>query len=92
MRVDNQEFLDGLEQWVRAQNLSRNLPSLTNGRACHSINVDEASYLLEVTATGESIYQLGIELSYSEPKTLTPDEVPEDPDEEPEEDPDAEPE
>lgn len=73
MRVDNQEWLEGLEQWVRAQNVARSLPALSGGRECFTVRVDEASYLLEATAA-EIVYQLGIEISYFEPKTLTTEE------------------
>lgn len=70
-RVESQEFLEDLERWVWQQNMLRNLPVLSTG-ACYAVQIDQASYLLEVTDTGDSVYQLGIEVSYSEPKPEAP--------------------
>lgn len=87
MRVDNQEWLEALETWVREQSFARSLPSLGNGRICQSVGVSESAYLLEA-AESDIVYQIGLEIVYFEPKALTPDE---EPDEEPEEEPDEEP-
>ena len=70
MRVDNQAWLEGLETWVREQSLARSLPSLSGGRACYAVAVSESAYLLEAT-DAEIVYQIGLEVSYSEPKILT---------------------
>lgn len=70
MRVDNQEWLEGLETWVRERSRTRNLPSLSGGRECYAVAVSESAYLLEAT-DADVTYQIGLEVSYSEPKTLT---------------------
>ena len=70
MRVDNQEWLEGLETWVREQSIARSLPSLSGGRECESVAVSESAYLLEAT-DAEIVYQIGLEVSYYEPKILT---------------------
>ena len=70
MRVDNQTWLEGLETWVREQSFARNLPSLSGGRSCYAVNISESAYLLEAT-DAEIVYQIGLEISYGEPKVLT---------------------
>ena len=70
MRVDNQAWLEGLETWVREQSFARNLPSLSGGRSCYAVNISESAYLLEAT-DAEIVYQIGLEISYGEPKVLT---------------------
>jgi hypothetical protein len=70
MRVDNQEWLEALETWVREQNIARSFPSLTGGRTCYAVRVSESGYLLEATEA-EIVYQVGLEITYFEPKTLT---------------------
>jgi len=68
--VSNQEWLGGLERWVRLQNLTNALPVLSGGRECFKIRIDEASYLRE-TAQTDMVFQLGVEVSYFEPKITT---------------------
>lgn len=70
MRVDNQEWLEAFETWVRQQSLARTVPTLTGGRVCQSVSVSESAYLLEST-DADIIYQIGLEIVYYEPKTLT---------------------
>ena len=70
MRVDNQEWLEAFETWVRQQSLARTVPTLTGGRICQSVGVSESAYLLEST-DADIIYQIGLEIVYYEPKTLT---------------------
>jgi len=70
MRVDNQEWLEAFETWVRQQSLARTVPTLTGGRICQSVSVSESAYLLEST-DADIIYQIGLEIVYYEPKTLT---------------------
>lgn len=70
MRVDNQEWLEAFETWVRQQSLARTVPTLTGGRICQSVGVSESAYLLESTEA-DIIYQIGLEIVYYEPKTLT---------------------
>lgn len=70
MRVDNQEWLEAFETWVRQQSLARTVPTLTGGRVCQSVSVSESAYLLESTES-DIIYQIGLEIVYYEPKTLT---------------------
>lgn len=70
MRVDNQEWLEALETWVREQNLAGSWPSLSGGRICYSVGVSDSSYLLTATEA-EIVYQIGFEITYFEPKTLT---------------------
>ena len=70
LRVDNQEWLEAFETWVREQSFARNVPTLTGGRICQSVGVSESAYLLEST-DADIIYQIGLEIVYFEPKTLT---------------------
>lgn len=70
LRVDNQEWLESFETWVREQSFARNVPTLTGGRVCQSVGVSESAYLLEST-DADIIYQIGLEIVYFEPKTLT---------------------
>lgn len=70
LRVDNQEWLEAFETWVREQSFARSLPTLTGGRTCQEVNVSESAYLLEST-DADIIYQIGLEIVYFEPKTLT---------------------
>jgi len=70
MPVDNQEWLEAFETWVREQSFKRTLPTLTGGRTCQSVSVSESAYLLEST-DAEIVYQIGLEVVYYEPKTLT---------------------
>jgi len=70
LRVDNQEWLEAFETWVREQSFARNVPTLTGGRVCQSVGVSESAYLLESTEA-DIIYQIGLEIVYYEPKTLT---------------------
>lgn len=70
LRVDNQQWLESFETWVREQSFARSLPSLSGGRICHSVSVSESAYLLE-SADVDIEYQIGLEIVYFEPKTLT---------------------
>ena len=76
MRVNNQEWLEAFETWVREQSFARSVPTLTNGRSCQSVGVSESAYLLQ-SEESDIIYQIGLEIVYYEPRTLTPDPPPE---------------
>jgi len=76
MRVNNQEWLEAFETWVREQSFTRSLPTLTNGRTCQAVSVSESAYLLQADES-DIIYQIGLEVVYYEPKALTPDPPPE---------------
>lgn len=70
MRIDNQEWLEALESWVWGCNFTRTFPQLSGGRQCQSVRVSQSSYVLEAGET-EITYQIGLEINYSEPKTLS---------------------
>jgi len=70
MRVDNQAWLEGLEAWVRECNFTGTLPQLSGGRLCYALRVSESSYQIEASET-EITYQIGLEITYFEPKTLS---------------------
>ena len=69
-RVSNQEWLEAFETWVRERSFQRNLPSLSGGRACHAVAVSESAYAL-TAEEAEIVYQIGLEVTYFEPKILT---------------------
>lgn len=69
-RVDNQEWLEAFETWVRERSFQRSLPSLSGGRVCYAVAVSESAYVL-TAEEAEIVYQIGLEISYSEPKILT---------------------
>lgn len=69
-RVSNQEWLEAFETWVRERSLQRNLPSLSGGRVCYAVAVSESAYVL-TAEEAEIVYQIGLEVTYFEPKILT---------------------
>ena len=69
-RVSNQEWLEAFETWVRERSFQRNLPSLSGGRSCYSVAVSESAYVL-TAEDAEIVYQIGLEVTYHEPKILT---------------------
>lgn len=65
LRKDAHEWLEGLEGWIRAKNMRRELPALDEGRACFNVRVTN-SYAAEVQTDAEITYQLGMEINYFE--------------------------
>ena len=70
MRVSNQAWLEEFETWVREQPYSQNLPTLSGGRKCYAVSVSESAYLLDASET-DVVYQIGLEITFFEPKILT---------------------
>ena len=65
LRTDAHEWLEGLERWIRAQNMRRQLPKLDDGRTCVGVAVT-GSYAAEEQTDSEITYQLTLEISYFE--------------------------
>jgi len=65
MRISNQAWMEGLEAWIRAQNIARNLPVLEGKRSCYAIAIAN-SYTLQEQDDDGSVYQFSIEISYTE--------------------------
>ncbi len=66
MRQSNQAWLEGLERWIRQQNRLRVLPEMDQGRTCFSVSVT-GSYAAEEQNSAETVYQLGVAISYFSP-------------------------
>lgn len=65
LRTDAHEWLEGLEQWIRAQNMRGKLPDLGTGRTCFGVNVAN-SYAAEEQTDAEITYQLTLAINYFE--------------------------
>lgn len=65
IRRDNQAWLEGLEEWIRKQNRLRCLPEMDQGRSCFGVTVTN-SYAAEEQDNAETVYQLGVAISYFE--------------------------
>lgn len=65
MRMDNQEWLEGFETWVRDQNRARDLPDLGAGRQCISVSVAN-SYAIQRQTDAETIYHITVSINYFE--------------------------
>ena len=64
-RITNQEWLEGLEFWIRNQNLKRILPDLGPGRECWGVGVSVTGYMME-QETDTAAYQLSVVINYLE--------------------------
>ena len=65
MRISNQAWMEDLEAWIRAQNISRNLPQLEGKRSCWGISIAN-SYTLQDQSDSGTIYQFSIAINYTE--------------------------
>lgn len=65
MRIENQQWLEAFEKWVREQNRARNLPELTGGRKCGSIRISN-SFAIQQQTDSETIYQVSVTINYFE--------------------------
>ena len=65
MRKDAHEWLEGLERWIRTQNIRRRLPELDAGRKCIGVSVG-GSYAAEEQTDSEITYQLTLAINYFE--------------------------
>ena len=65
MRISNQAWMEGLEHWIRAQNLKRKLPDLGQGRTCWGVSIANSYTMQEQTDSG-TVYQFSIEINYHE--------------------------
>lgn len=65
LRKDAHEWLEGLERWIRAQNMQRRLPELDEGRTCFGVGVAN-SYAAEEQTDAEITYQLTLAINYFE--------------------------
>ncbi len=64
-RRNNQEWMEGLETWVRARQLKRELPVLTSGRDCQTVFIAN-SFTMQDAEKDEAVYQLTIAVNYIE--------------------------
>lgn len=64
-RKDAQQWLEGLETWIRTQNMRRKLPALDGGRSCCGVSV-ASSYAAEEQTDAEITYQLTLAITYFE--------------------------
>lgn len=65
LRKDAHEWLEGLEKWIRTQNMRRKLPELDGGRTCFDVSVAN-SYAAEEQTDAEITYQLTLSINYFE--------------------------
>lgn len=65
LRLDAHEWLEGLERWIRAKNMRRELPDLGECRTCFNVRVTN-SYAPENQTDAGITYQLGMEIDYFE--------------------------
>lgn len=65
MRVNNSEWLEGLEGWIRRQSMSRNLPDLGDGRTCFAVSVAD-SFAAEAQNDADITYQISVAINYFE--------------------------
>ena len=64
-RVNNNAWLESLEQWVRMQNLTGNLPALDGDRSCYGIGIAVSYYMVNAESDTAS-YQLSVEIKFTE--------------------------
>lgn len=67
-RVALQSWMEAFERWVRDQMVLRNRPALDSGRSCRGLRFTAAAFMYAQDAH-ESVYQIGVECKYFEPKT-----------------------
>ena len=65
MRMENQQWLEDFEKWVRDQNRVRNIPRLSTGRECGMIYVSN-SFAIQQQSDSETIYQITVTINYFE--------------------------
>lgn len=65
LRQGAHEWLEGLEGWIRAQSVRRNLPDVGAGRTCFGVSV-ASSYAAEEQSDSEITYQLMLAINYFE--------------------------
>lgn len=65
MRMENQQWLEGFESYVRDQNRRRKLPKLGGGRICTWIDISN-SFAIQQQTESETIYQITITIEYFE--------------------------
>lgn len=73
-RAEADLWLEGLSRWVRDQNVKRSLPTFTDDREAISVTVSEGAYLLSQDSRA-SVYQVGISVTYYEPKEEQQEEI-----------------
>lgn len=65
-RVDNQAWMESLENWVRQQSRSGNLPQLDGGRTCYAVGVSVSAYMSDAAESGTAEYQITVSINYTE--------------------------
>lgn len=65
MRISNQGWMEGLESWIRAQNIARNLPILEGKKHCWGISIAN-SYTLQEQDDDGTVYQFSVAINYTE--------------------------
>ena len=62
-RKASEAWLEGLELWVRQQNMGRHLPELAPGMSCQAVGIANAA-TMQYQESGEAVYQLTISINY----------------------------
>ena len=65
LRADGMDRMEGLERWIMACNLRRDLPALDNGRTCFMVKTSGGSSMIEQT-DAESVYHITLAIEYFE--------------------------
>lgn len=70
LRAQAREWMEKFERWSRDQNILGNLPVLDEDRTCESCKFTESAWA-SFQDTAETVYQIGIEIVFDEPRLPT---------------------
>ena len=76
-RIDNAGFQETFADWLEAQTLSGNLPTLDAGKTAESITATSWGYLFEQGESDTGIYQIQCRLTYHQAANTAPEPEPE---------------
>lgn len=68
LRAEAREWMEKFERWSRDQNVLGNLPALDEDRVCESCKFTESAWVF-YQDPAETVYQLGVEIVFDEPRT-----------------------
>lgn len=68
LRASAREWMELFERWSRDQNVLGNLPTLDEDRTCESCRLTESAWVF-YQDPAETVYQLGVEIVFDEPRT-----------------------
>ena len=75
LRASAREWMEKFERWSRDQNILGNLPTLDENRTCESCRFTESAWVF-YQDPAETVYQLGVEIVFDEPKpTIEQEEI-----------------